>query len=157
MIEVDVTDSWIHCPIDESFQKEIFWQFEGNKFLSPNPLPPPSFETGHQSSKQHQNSGQNVCRFRGQGEHSIMTVGSSHCGSNQVVNDVRMSRAAAGKNYCGKLSPQSESLEIVTLETAITTSSGGSGSSFGKTTCNQSTDNNSHKEKQRWRRYRMPK
>ncbi|CAA2975023.1 transcription factor PIF4 [Olea europaea subsp. europaea] len=81
-------------------------------------------------------------RFGGQGEHSIMTVGSSHCGSNQVVNELRMSRAAAAKNYGGKLS---ESLERETLETVITTSSG---SSFGKTTCNQFTDrNNSHKRK----------
>lgn len=147
LIEVDETDSWIHCPIDESFEKELLWQFEGNKFSSPNPLPPPRFETGYQSSNQHQNLGQNTGRLRGQGEHSIMTVGSSHCGSNQIANDLRPSRAAAGKNYCGKLSPQSESMERVTLETAITTSSGGSGSSFGKTTCNLSTDNNSHKRK----------
>lgn len=138
LIEVDETDSWIHCPIDESFEKELLW----NNFSSPNPLPPPRFESGHQSSLQNQNSGQNMGRFGGQGEHSIMTVGSSHCGSNQVVNELRMSRAAAAKNYGGKLS---ESLERETLETVITTSSG---SSFGKTTCNQFTDrNNSHKRK----------
>ncbi|KAL2474326.1 Transcription factor PIF4 [Abeliophyllum distichum] len=131
LIEVDETDSWIHCPIDESFEKELLRQFEGNKLFSPNPLPP-RFETGHQLSQQHQNSGQNMFRLGGQGEHSIITVGSSHCGSNQVVNDFRMSRAAAGKNCSGKVSPQSES-----METAIATSSG---SSFGKTTCNQSND-----------------
>lgn len=90
-------------------------------------------------------------------EHSMRTVGSSHCGSNQVAVDADASRAsscgfgnhglsaAIVKDYGGKLSSQNEKGERETQEQAITSSSGGSGTSFGRT-C---TSNDSLKRKSR--------
>lgn len=93
-------------------------------------------------------------------EYSVKTVGSSHCGSNHVVNDHadasrasscgigdRGLSAAVAKDHVGKMSSQSDRLQTETMETAITSSSsGGSGTSFGRTS-NQSTGTNSHKRK----------
>ncbi|KAF5732521.1 hypothetical protein HS088_TW17G00048 [Tripterygium wilfordii] len=78
-------------------------------------------------------------------ECSVMTLGSSHCGSNQIPNDLDTSRALSngfGTNGLSagplqytarKVVPQSDREEAETLGPAVTSSSGGSGSSFGKT------------------------
>ncbi|KAL0362228.1 UNVERIFIED_CONTAM: Transcription factor PHYTOCHROME INTERACTING FACTOR-LIKE 13 [Sesamum calycinum] len=91
---------------------------------------------------------------------SVMTIGSSHCSSNQVVNEVDMTWASScgigsrdvstwtDENYGRKVSPPCESTERETLEQAITSSSGGSGSSFWKTS-SQSNDTNRNKRKNR--------
>ncbi|XP_019193873.1 PREDICTED: transcription factor PIF4-like [Ipomoea nil] len=92
-------------------------------------------------------------------ECSGMTVGSSHCGSNQVAIDAAFSRnscsgngdrglsAAVNKGYVEKVSPQTETAEE---ETAGTSSSGRSGSSFART-CNQSAGTISHGQKRKLR------
>ncbi|XP_027064137.1 transcription factor PIF4 isoform X1 [Coffea arabica] len=95
---------------------------------------------------------------------SAKTVGTSHCGSNLVVNDTDTSRVSSGgianhrgfsgamakDHRVGKMSSQSDGLQTdQTEETAITSSSSdGSETSFGRT-CNQSTGTNSHKRKSR--------
>ncbi|KAL2245856.1 UNVERIFIED_CONTAM: Transcription factor PHYTOCHROME INTERACTING FACTOR-LIKE 13 [Sesamum indicum] len=91
---------------------------------------------------------------------SVMTIGSSHCSSNQVVNEVDMTWASScgigsrdisawtDENYGRKVSPPCESTERETLGQAITSSSGGSGSSFWKTS-SQSNDTNRNKRKSR--------
>lgn len=84
-------------------------------------------------------------------ECSVMTVGSSHCDSNQVPNDgVGTSGVSAGpvKGDFQKVIPQSENGKTETLEPTVTSSSGGSGNSFGRT-CRQSTGVNSQKRKER--------
>ncbi|XP_031106607.1 transcription factor PIF4-like [Ipomoea triloba] len=95
-------------------------------------------------------------------ECSGMTVGSSHCGSNQVAIDAAFSRnscsgnggdrglsAAVNKDRVEKVrvSPQTETAEE---ETAVTSSSGRSGSSFART-CNQSAGTISHGQKRKVR------
>ncbi|XP_009602219.1 transcription factor PIF4 [Nicotiana tabacum] len=185
LIQDDETISWLNCPIDESFEKEFCSPFlseistnpievdksirqsEDNKAFKfdtleinnvfphshhsgfdPNPMPPPRFHnTG--SAKQH-----NVK------EGSVMTVGSSHCGSNQVAIDADTSRFSSSANiglsaamitdYTGKVSPQSDTMDRDTFEPANTSSSGGSGSSYART-CNLSaaTNSQSHKRKSR--------
>lgn len=94
---------------------------------------------------------------------SAKTVGSSHCGSNLVVNDIDTSRVSSSgigdqrglsadvskDHQVGKLSSQCDRVQTETVETAITSSSsGGSDTSFGRTR-NQSTNTNSHKRKSR--------
>lgn len=86
--------------------------------------------------------------FGGEGdvrEVSGMTVGSSHCGSNQVIlNGPDFSRASSnGTGTVGlssqffaedniqKVVPQAEGRKTETLEPTVTSSSGGSGSSLG--------------------------
>ncbi|KAF8408710.1 hypothetical protein HHK36_004774 [Tetracentron sinense] len=95
------------------------------------------------------------------GESSVMTVGSSHCGSNQVPNETDLSRAssngvgAAGvsvmrpiKEDVQKMFLQCERTKMGTLEPTVTSSSGGSGGSSGKTS-KHTTGTNSHKRKDR--------
>ncbi|CAB4304435.1 unnamed protein product [Prunus armeniaca] len=77
-------------------------------------------------------------------ECSVMTVGSSYVGSNQVLNDLDVSRASSncdgttglsvGPFYDNvqKMMPQSETGKTDTLDPTPTSSSGGSGSSFGR-------------------------
>ncbi|PON35537.1 Basic helix-loop-helix transcription factor [Parasponia andersonii] len=96
-------------------------------------------------------------------ECSVMTVGLSHCGSNQLPADLDVSRfssnngdgnnglsAGAFKEDVRKIVLQGESGKTETLEPTVTSSSGGSGSSFGRT-CKQSTattsGNNDNKRK----------
>ncbi|CAN4110087.1 unnamed protein product [Withania somnifera] len=92
-------------------------------------------------------------------EGSVMTVGSSHCGSNQVAIDADTSRFSSSANrglsaamingHTGKVSPQSDTMDRDTLEPANTSSSSGrSGSSYARA-CNQSaaTNSQSHKRK----------
>ncbi|KAF4373244.1 hypothetical protein G4B88_007257 [Cannabis sativa] len=106
-------------------------------------------------------------------ECSAMTVGLSHCGSNQLAAaDLDVSwvssnngdgnnglSAGAFKDDVQKILPRtrtSESGKAETLEPTLTSSSGGSGSSFGRT-CKQSTattsannnNNNNNKRKNR--------
>ncbi|XP_062105681.1 transcription factor PIF4 [Humulus lupulus] len=98
-------------------------------------------------------------------ECSVMTVGLSHCGSNQLAADLDVSwvssnngdgttglSAGAFKDDVQKILPRSESGKTETLEPTVTSSSGGSGSSFGRT-CKQSTAttgaNNNNKRKNR--------
>ncbi|TXG54518.1 hypothetical protein EZV62_019774 [Acer yangbiense] len=100
-------------------------------------------------------------------ECSVMTVGSSHCSSNQVVYDLDVSRASTNNNGIktstdlshGNLkddirkviSHQGEKIgnKTETLEPTVTSSSGGSGSSFNRTSKQSTGDNNSNKRKNR--------
>ena len=84
-------------------------------------------------------------------ECSVMTIGSSHCDSNQVPNDgVGTSGFSAGpvKGNFQEKTLQTENQKSETLEPTVTSSSGGSGNSFGGT-CRQSTGVNSQKRKGR--------
>ncbi|OVA15860.1 Myc-type [Macleaya cordata] len=94
------------------------------------------------------------------GESSVMTIGSSHCGSNQVTNDADFSRVSSNalgtaglftgpmKEDFQKLFPHGERGGTETLEPTVTSSSGGSGGSFGGTG-KQSNSTHSHKRKGR--------
>lgn len=109
---------------------------------------------GQFGAKGHNNMGHGDIR-----ECSAMTVGSSYCGSNQVAIDAAFSRnscsgngtrglsAAVNKDYVEKVSLQTETGEE---ETAVTSSSGRSGSSFART-CNQSAGTISHGQKRKVR------
>ncbi|KAF5731355.1 transcription factor PIF4-like isoform X1 [Tripterygium wilfordii] len=93
-------------------------------------------------------------------ECSLMTLGSSHCGSNQIPNDLDTSRASSNgfgttglsggsSKYEGrKVVSQSDKGEAETLEPAVTSSPGGSSSNLGKTD-NQSSGFSDHKRKGR--------
>ncbi|PIN17462.1 hypothetical protein CDL12_09881 [Handroanthus impetiginosus] len=177
LLQDDETVSWINYPIDESFEKEFCSNFlseissstplepvknsekvpkfsasQVNQDFASVPLPPPRFD----AFDQHQNLPVKRQAFpqTTQGEvHecSMRTIGSSHCASNQVVNDVDMSWESSRtleENYAQKVSPQYESTERETHGQAITSSSGGSGSSIWKTS-SQSNDTNRHKRKSR--------
>ncbi|XP_050381619.1 transcription factor PIF4-like [Argentina anserina] len=92
-------------------------------------------------------------------ECSMMTVGSSYSGSNQVPNDFDVSRASSNGdgttgfsngplyNNVQKMMPLSEGGMTETLDPTLTSSSGGSGSSFGRG--KQSNVVNSNKRKGR--------
>ncbi|KAL0545931.1 hypothetical protein IC582_015830 [Cucumis melo] len=95
---------------------------------------------------------------------SAMTVGSSHCGSNQVPNpnDLDLSRvstsgfrnaglsAGLSKEDNRKLVAQGERDKTETMDPTATSSSGGSGSSMDRSrTIGQSTGGNSNKRKGR--------
>ena len=93
-------------------------------------------------------------------ECSLMTVGSSYCGSNHIPQDPDASRASSNGVWTTTLSvepeavrddvpktiPQKEKGKSEMLEPAVTSSSGGSGSSLGKT-CSLSTRNQGQKRK----------
>ncbi|KAJ1394769.1 Myc-type, basic helix-loop-helix [Sesbania bispinosa] len=93
-------------------------------------------------------------------ECSVMTVGSSFCGSNHIPQDPDVSRASSNGVWTTNLSaepeavrddvqrtnPQSEKGKPEMLEPTVTSSSGGSGSSLGKT-CSLSTRNQGQKRK----------
>ncbi|KAM0956096.1 hypothetical protein ACFX2A_024914 [Malus domestica] len=138
-----------------------------------NPMPPPRYHCINSTDQPNQNRGLgkivNFAQFatpgklsagssRGQlggkeagdlaqaevRECSVMTVGSSYAGSNQVLNELDVSRASsncdgttglsAGHFYDNvhKIMPQSETGKTDTLDPTLTSSSGGSGSSFGR-------------------------
>ncbi|KAK4743660.1 hypothetical protein SAY87_009972 [Trapa incisa] len=85
-------------------------------------------------------------------EVSGMTVGSSHCGSNQVVlNDPDFSRLSSNgtgtmgffpENNIPRVVPQAEGKKTEIIEPAVTSSSDGSGSSFGGTQKNSVNTHN---------------
>ncbi|KAL1347892.1 hypothetical protein HN51_023904 [Arachis hypogaea] len=86
----------------------------------------------------------NVLQSEGR-ECSVMTVGSSHCGSNNIIpqeQDTTFSEAVKDcvqrsvPNWSNNKGKSSEMIEAT-----VTSSSGGSGSSLGKTTCSLSTGN----------------
>lgn len=168
-----------------SSQQPVIKQSFGSE-LPLNPMPPPRFQVpdsglqnsdsgglgkvvnfshfsvrGDLGSSNKELGGKELRNFpRGEvRECSVMTVGSSHCGSNQVGNEVsRVSSNGAGtkgfssgpvKDDAWKIMPQSEKGLNELREPTVTSSSGGSGSSFGRT-CKQSTDDNSHKRKGRY-------
>ncbi|XP_057431704.1 transcription factor PIF4 isoform X2 [Lotus japonicus] len=94
-------------------------------------------------------------------ECSVMTVGSSHCGSNHIPQDPDISRASsngawtttlsaepeAGRDDVHRTIPQCEKGKPEMLEPTMTSSSGGSGgSSLGKT-CSLSTRSQGEKRK----------
>lgn len=232
LIQDDETVSWIHCPIEDSFEKDFYShlfselppsgpmevdkhtrQLRDEKMvkfdppgavtssqhpnvnhsvvpeLQRNAMPPPRFEV-HDASQQNKilgdlgkvvNFSQSTAPPKGelgpcsgqfdrkrsgnltQGEVrecSMMTVGSSHCGSNQVAYDLDMSRASSSGVGTTGLSPgklnddarkvisPSERGKTETIEPTVTSSSGGSGSSFNRTS-KQSTGDNSLKRKSR--------
>ncbi|KZV25396.1 hypothetical protein F511_07280 [Dorcoceras hygrometricum] len=189
LIQDEEAISWIHCPIDESFEEELCSEFlteipssnpvfEGESFLrfsgshqhelAPISLPPQRFET-LDSTRQDQilrgdrKDGnldlpfeRREFTYMGQDdahELSVMTIGSSHCGSNQVASSCGVgSKPVSAKvdaNYVQKVSHLSDqSTETETVGQALTSSSGGSGSTFWKT-ANQIDENNCHKRKSR--------
>ncbi|KAK6157044.1 hypothetical protein DH2020_011292 [Rehmannia glutinosa] len=172
LIQDDETISWIDCPIDESFEKEFYANFSSSELPSFNPVetnklekrldfaplplpPPPRFDAFDTSHDQNQNSigfgktddlhspvkkqAMNRTKQVPVTECSVRTIGTSHCASNQVANETDMS-------WASKVSPPYESTEKETVGQAITSCSGGSGSSFW----NQSNDHtNGHKRKSR--------
>lgn len=94
------------------------------------------------------------CSFRTRGEvgeHSVKTVASSHCGSNQVITDAADATvsAAVAKDDVGKISSPSDKIHTQTLETGITSSSSGASHSGFGITSNQSRGTTSHKRKSR--------
>ncbi|KZV16616.1 hypothetical protein F511_12072 [Dorcoceras hygrometricum] len=133
----------------------------------PTFTPPPRFET-LEPALQDQSSGHvrkagnlgfpgkpPVCNHMGCGEvHelSARTVGSSHCGSNQLASSCgiggRTLSAGVNENHTRNVSPRSGNREKETHDQAISSSYGGSASCFWKT-INQSNDTNRHKRKSR--------
>lgn len=96
-------------------------------------------------------------------ECSVMTVGSSYCGSNHIPQDPVVSRASSNGVWTNTTNlsaepeavrdddvqrtvPQNEKGKSEMLEPTVTSSSGGSGSSLGKT-CSLSTRNQGQKRK----------
>lgn len=126
----------IQLPIPIPNKKQLHQQF-------PNFPSPPKADLGS-SNVQKPNDMIITSEVR---EYSMRTVGSSHCGSNQVAVDrpdtSRASSCGFGNNglsaavlkdYGGKkMSSQNEKEERETHEQATTSSSGGSGTSFGRT------------------------
>lgn len=181
LIQDDETASWIDCPIDESFERDFCANFlsEIPSFDESNKKPDGerglklgASEANHVvPSPQHQDFAPPPRRFqaadaaavkkqgfsRVEHECSGMTIGSSHCASNQVVNEVDMSwasssgmgsravSAGAGEAYARRIN---EGVDRETVGPAITSCSGGSGSSLWKTS-SQSNDTNRHKRKSR--------
>ncbi|XP_039016746.1 transcription factor PIF4-like isoform X2 [Hibiscus syriacus] len=110
-----------------------------------NPMPPPKFQFDSAHNKKNlrglskSKSGNSIRREAE--ECSAMTVGSSYCGSNQVLNDIDFSRGSSNgfgttvtglsvetlKDGAQKDVVQSEKGKIETVEHTVTSSSGGSG------------------------------
>ncbi|ONK59102.1 uncharacterized protein A4U43_C08F2990 [Asparagus officinalis] len=114
-------------------------------------MPPPKSQTTHLGNFSHFSR-----PIRGDvGESSsIKTVGSSTCGSNQVPNqgDVsnNLSRCVFEKGSKGKGPMISvQGVHANTFDTTMTSSSGGPGCSFGRTTGKQSMSNQNNKRKGR--------
>ncbi|XP_047948148.1 transcription factor PHYTOCHROME INTERACTING FACTOR-LIKE 13-like [Salvia hispanica] len=122
--------SWIDCPIDESFEREFCANFLSEIPPSEGFAPPPPlrFEVPGKSL-----------------ECSGMTVGSSHCASNQVVNEVDMSWASSS----GVGRALNEGVEREAPGQARTSASGGSGSSSLWKTSSLSNETSRHKRKSR--------
>lgn len=155
LIQDEETASWIDCPIDESFERDFCANFlsdlpsldESNKKLDrvfkfgPSEInqdfapPPPRFQAAEAMPQP-----QLPTRNRVENEVSGMTVGSSHCASNQVLNEVDMSWAASRN--------EGEERERKRVGQAQTSCSGGSGSSLWKTS-SLSNDSSRHKRKSR--------
>ncbi|KAL1555470.1 helix loop helix domain [Salvia divinorum] len=127
----DGTVSWIDCPIDESFEKDFCANFLSE--IPPSeafaPPPPPRFEAAEVPRKSLECSG--------------MTVVSSHCASNQVVNEVDMSWASS----YGVGRALNEGVEREAPGQARTSGSGGSGSSSLWKTSSLSNETSRHKRK----------
>ncbi|XP_077244607.1 transcription factor PIF4-like isoform X2 [Tasmannia lanceolata] len=93
--------------------------------------------------------------IRGEAEDSsMMTIGLSHCSSNKVQYEADLSHASSNgvgetvKKDVQKMFFQSERSHTDSLEPAVTSSSGGSGVSIGRTS-KQTASNQSHKRKGR--------
>ncbi|KAJ4976196.1 hypothetical protein NE237_001302 [Protea cynaroides] len=90
------------------------------------------------------------------GDSSAMTIGSSHCSSNQIANETDSSNGVGVtgmlprpvKEDAKKVFAQCERAQTVALEQTVTSSSCGSGSSFGRAG-KQSTSTPSNKRKAR--------
>lgn len=155
LIQDEETASWIDCPIDESFERDFCANFlsdipsfdESSKKLDrvfkfgPSEinqdfaLPPPRFQAV-EAMPQPQLPVRNCVE---KNEVSGMTVGSSHCASNQVLNEVDMSWASR---------KEGEERKRERVGQARTSCSGGSGSSLWKTS-SLSNDSSRHKRKSR--------
>ncbi|XP_020256189.1 transcription factor PIF4-like isoform X1 [Asparagus officinalis] len=128
--------------------KEVIRDAEKNPFT----MPPPKSQTTRLGNFSHFSR-----PMRGDvGESSsIRTVGSSACGSNQVPNqgDVsnNLSRGVFEKRSKGRgpMISLQEGVHANTFDTTVTSSSGGSGCSFGRTTGQQSTSDQNNKRKGR--------
>ncbi|KAL3646175.1 helix loop helix domain [Castilleja foliolosa] len=157
------TISWIDCPIDESFEKEFYSSLLSD-IPSPNPVEPPHiFDQNLETVIKPDKNFKPPCKKQGiergpATECSVMksTVNNlSHCASNQVTNDVDMSWASSSYGVGGvelkydqNVGPLYErKTDKETLEKAITSCSGGSGSSGFWNISNET--NISHKRKVR--------
>ncbi|XP_010525635.1 PREDICTED: transcription factor PIF4 isoform X2 [Tarenaya hassleriana] len=150
------TVSWIHCPPDDPFENEFssdlfsaIPQFcperpslgafregpcKNEVGLDPRAMPPPKFTFSDTKDATFGEFGK---------ESSVMTVGPSHCGSNQLQNDVDVTTATAtglsvgslkGVNGGNYVSTSDRSKNDGTLDPNGTSSSGGSsGCSFKET------------------------
>ncbi|XP_028796144.1 transcription factor PIF4 isoform X2 [Neltuma alba] len=112
------------------------------------------------SNAQHGEQGTGKMLQNETGEGSVMTVGSSHCGSNQIPRDRDVSRISSSGVWTTSLSaepfsfrdnvqrtlPMGEKGKSESHEPTVTSSSGGSGSSLEKT-CSRSTSICSQKRK----------
>ncbi|KAL3633817.1 transcription factor [Castilleja foliolosa] len=149
------TISWIDCPVDESFEKQYY-----DNLLSEIPLPDP-VEPPHILDQRLESVVKPNNNFQSNGKKQVIKQGPinlSHCASNQVANDVEMSWASSSygigskavsagveMKYGRNVGPQKESTtDKETLGKAITSCSGGSGSSSFWNISNQT---NSHKRK----------
>nr|KYP43023.1 Transcription factor PIF4 [Cajanus cajan] len=150
LIQDDETVSWIQYPLEDTLEQEFcsnllselphcevesykqIKPFEEGKFTKLDASTPLNVSSAspnaHFRDKITGSMSKNEIR-----EGSLMTIGSSYCGSNHIPQDPDASRASSN----GK----SEMLEPTT-----TSSSGGSGSSLGKT-CSLSTRNQGQKRK----------
>ncbi|KAK7853302.1 transcription factor pif4 [Quercus suber] len=160
-----------HQPTSISISNSVVPEFPGNLGHHPPrfPFPESAAQKNHDlggpgkvsnfigsSNGQHGGEGSGQLMQGEVRECSVMTIGSSHSGSNQVPNDpdfsngVGTSALFAGpvKQDVHKITPQSERRKMDTLEPTVASSSGGSGSSFGRR-CTQSTGVNSMKRKVR--------
>ncbi|XP_042478496.1 transcription factor PIF4-like [Macadamia integrifolia] len=94
------------------------------------------------------------------GDSSAMTIGSSHCSSNNIATEANLSRVSSNgvgttdilpgpvKGDARKVLAKCERAQTGSLEPTVTSSSGGSGSSFGRAG-KQSTSPHSNKRKGR--------
>lgn len=116
-----------------------------------NSLPPPRFPSfgGSDENRNMGDIAEIVDPLKGQRsmrQCSTVTIGSSHCGSNQVVNDLDISRASSC-GIGGNNNPWRDRTEKEMLEQPIASSSGGSGSSSLWKASNQSNDSSRLKRK----------
>lgn len=132
MSQGDETVSWLQYPLEEeeSIDKEFYSNFFGEFFQS-NPLPAPDSHAGNRKDVYFSQLSD------GQLECSVMTVGSSHCGSNEAD----LSRVSVKENE-GKMISRCQEAEREIPESTNTSSSDGSDSSFRRIKQCTTSENN---------------
>lgn len=173
IIQDDETDSWIHCPIDESFEKEFLADLS-SKIPSSNPIEARKVSEQSEGVDFFKFSSSDVNRVfpsseqpdfapislppprfetfdTAQHRHNLggtrktgnLELPVKRQGFSQMAND-EICKCSV-KNYAQKVDPQSKSTKKETLEQAIT-SSGGSPTRFWRTEmCSNGTDRRKRK------------